>query len=171
MYCPTCGKENTGGERFCRSCGMKLETIARVAAAEAAGLPVRDLEARADRRPLRMPLPVVGFVLFMTGTLFAYLGADVFALHWVVVLATITLIFGMGLLGVGTMTANRPRRLRESRPETSPFDSNRSPEIQSGPARAAIPEPAASVTENTTRHLDAEKEPMVERVRDTQQTL
>jgi hypothetical protein len=27
MYCPNCGKENSVGQKFCRACGLELETI------------------------------------------------------------------------------------------------------------------------------------------------
>lgn len=29
MYCPNCGKTNSGDQKFCRSCGMQLELVVK----------------------------------------------------------------------------------------------------------------------------------------------
>ncbi|MGH9760469.1 MAG: zinc-ribbon domain-containing protein, partial [Blastocatellia bacterium] len=78
MYCPNCARENSGSEKFCRSCGLKLDFISRVAAAEAAGLNKRAIKGSEEpsleeRKPAsRVFLP--GFLMFMAGTLVAFLG-------------------------------------------------------------------------------------------------
>src|SRR6185436_12458013 len=33
MHCPSCGAETTLEQRFCRSCGMDLETVSKLVAA------------------------------------------------------------------------------------------------------------------------------------------
>jgi len=32
MFCPNCGKENQADQKFCRSCGLKLDAVLRVVA-------------------------------------------------------------------------------------------------------------------------------------------
>jgi hypothetical protein len=54
MYCPNCGKENSGGQRFCRSCGLSLQTLTRVLGEELAtskteGRPVEVMEGDHQR--------------------------------------------------------------------------------------------------------------------------
>jgi len=33
MHCPSCGTDTTLEQRFCRSCGMDLETVSKLVAA------------------------------------------------------------------------------------------------------------------------------------------
>ena len=174
MYCPNCARENSGSENFCRSCGLKLDFISRVAAAEAAGLHKRAIKSSEEpsldaRKPAsRGVLP--GFLMFMAGTLVAFLGAEVLDVHGVVVAGVILVILGLCAIGLGSLGFQGilPKRNRFPEldgPDTSPLDET------SAVSYRELSEPTASITEHTTKHLEASPESSGERPRDTQPTL
>jgi hypothetical protein len=53
MYCPNCGRTNTPGQKFCRSCGLSLEKIAQEIAeqlpAEEVGKHLQDRQRGVER--------------------------------------------------------------------------------------------------------------------------
>jgi hypothetical protein len=166
MYCPNCAKENSGREKYCRSCGLHLEFVSKVAAAEAAGLRKRtanhyDVESLLERTPsTRALLP--GFLMVMAGTLVAYLGNEVFAIHGIAVAGIILLILGLCFIGYRALSPKRARSYELSGPATAPLDES------PVPLSLALPDAAPSVTEHTTKQLDTAPERVAERPRDAQ---
>ena len=78
MYCPNCGKQTSAKEKFCRSCGMSLQTISQIlaehrTAAEAGKSPAEIVELTAQqleqpvRRRLRRRLLIVAAALPLIG--------------------------------------------------------------------------------------------------------
>jgi hypothetical protein len=158
MYCPNCAKENSGSEKYCRSCGLRLEFISKVAAAEAAGLSKRSIKSiekstgNTPYGPFRSPaLFLQGFLIMMAGVLLAYLGKDVLVAHWVNVVGVIAVISGLSVIGYSQL-ARRPSLPSPDSPDTSPLDEVPESFI------TALPEPAPSVTEHTTKHLEPSPE-------------
>src|SRR5262245_4749293 len=75
MYCPRCGKENLAGQRFCNSCGLKLEAISTALAQESPASR-EDLVIgvfRGGRTVWQDPL-VYAFVLIAAGMVLGFFG-------------------------------------------------------------------------------------------------
>ena len=163
MFCPNCGIESEPNRKFCRSCGLSLETISQVLAGQApviqpAGEPLTPQQpVDGDRQKMKR----WGFIIMMGGLLlaallgilggaFSNLDSDLGGF--------IASLAGLGgvvfLAGIGTMiyslllpkTAFRfqPRNQTALPPVQQPLN------IQSDYGRM----PASSVTENTTELLD-----------------
>ncbi|HYL99470.1 MAG TPA: DUF3040 domain-containing protein [Blastocatellia bacterium] len=178
MYCPNCGKKNSGQEKYCRSCGLHLNVIIQVTGAEVAGLRKRSREIAEQsesesprgmlvRRPRMSPL---GFLIVMTGVLIAFLGGAAFSSHWIAVAGTLVMIIGMIVLGLQAMNAGNSRRRALGAGGPADFDESTVPERNLVPGGQLYPAPP-SITEVTTRSLDAGLEVSNEKSRDTQPAL
>jgi len=164
MYCPGCGKENPEGRRFCRSCGLSFQSIAPVLAGEidetgTEGRPVSRVQA-AWQNPF-----IYAMFLIVLGLIIGAVGNSLLSSERTVDIGTIIALLGVGLLGFkGVMLiVAPPRQQARAKPK------KRAEEPRSKPAQLSS-EPA-SVTENTTRHLEANVEPDKPKSRDTQPTL
>lgn len=158
MYCPNCGKENNGEQRFCRACGLGLRSISDALASELSAPGTTEMAiqgAPALQSKWRNPL-LFGFFLLTLGLTIIILGKKVFGEQLVADIGTFLSVLGIGFLiykGISLLrsqpaTSSRANILPEatlSFPETKPTK-----ELSPASPDAAPP----SVTEHTTRHFE-----------------
>jgi hypothetical protein len=157
MYCPNCATENKEDTKFCRACGTNLSLVPKAITGQ---LKLSRQEKRAEERSSRGRLGQGITQLFM-GLGFALvamaLGLSQQGQGWWYWM----LIPAFSLLGKGV--ADVVLGLQEQKKQQAAFPKPAPPVIESarrtGEVIAAsqreIPIPPPSVTETTTRHLDA----------------
>jgi hypothetical protein len=169
MYCPNCGNENAEGRRFCRSCGLSLQSIAPASAGESPTnvegeedwvQPVSRMQA-AWQNPLIYALLLIVFGVIM-GAVSERAPLRSQTAHDI---GTIIALLGVGLLGLkGVMLIVAPPR--PAAPAKRVMPAEQTSELRPVPLSAEPP----SVTDNTTRQLDSSVESLKERSRNTQPT-
>jgi len=170
MYCPNCGKENPEARRFCRSCGLSLQSIAPASAGESPTnvegeedwvQPVSRMQA-AWQNPLIYALLLIVFGVIM-GAVSERAPLRSQTAHDI---GTIIALLGVGLLGLkGVMLIVAPPS--HSPPVKRVMQVEQTSQLKPSLLSAEPP----SVTENTTRQLDASLDVRSEKPRDTQPTL
>jgi hypothetical protein len=168
MYCPNCGKENAEGRRFCRSCGLSLQTTAP---ALAGGSPTPGVDESSVEPVSRMqaawqnPL-IYALLLIVFGVIMGAVSEWALRSQTAHDIGTIIALLGVGLLGLKgvMMIVATPR---PAPPAKRVIQVEQTSELKPGLLSAEPP----SVTENTTRQLDASVEGGKEGSRDTQPTL
>lgn len=166
MYCPNCGKENAEGRRFCRSCGLSLQAIPPALAGgspseseDRSVEPVSGLQA-AWRNPL-----IYALLLIVFGVIMGAVGERALRSQTAHDIGIIIALMGVGLLGLkGVMLIVAPPG--HSPPAKRVMQVEQTSELK---PRLLSAEPP-SVTENTTRQLDASVDSRNEKSRDTQPT-
>jgi hypothetical protein len=146
-FCPSCGAENAGAVRFCRTCGKPVARNELPSELE-----VLRLTANASASQIEI---VLGLGLCLITLLITLL----------MILFTSSLkgiIFGWSVLGVGELLGIfylllGLRRLRQSLTSSNqpPEQPSAMPRAISGQERAALPPPPASVTEGTTELINS----------------
>jgi zinc ribbon protein len=170
VYCPDCGKANPVGQKFCRSCGLSLKPVSQALAGEVvpadASLASRTVVVQGAQRFWQNPL-IYALMLILLGIVIGGVGERVFQAKTVSDIGTIIALLGVGLLGFkGVMLVIAPPR-SSARSEGVAEEFEDSYEPGAGLLSAEPP----SVTENTTRQLDANVEREKEKSRDTKPTL
>ena len=172
MYCPDCGKANPVGQKFCRSCGLSLKPVSQALSGEvvpaAASLTSRASSAgpvQSEQGFWQNPL-IYALLLILLGIVIGGVGERVFQAKTVSDIGTIVALLGIGLLGFkGVMLVIAPpRSSARSERAAEEFENSYEP----GPGLLSAEPP--SVTENTTRQLDATIDREKEKSRDTQPT-
>lgn len=180
MFCPKCGKENPEPQRFCTSCGLRLETILSALTDESGtsqdSLTVRQLDKRAGLQDAQRRLgglnPLIyGFILIAAGLLIGAIGYKVFSektlgdVGTLVALVGVLVIFLKGIFLVIPInsTAERSRDEHRHDEEFKPPSSDEAPALLSG-------EPP-TITEHTTKQLERGRENPADTSRTTQPTL
>jgi hypothetical protein len=167
MYCPNCGKENPEGRRFCRSCGLSLQAIAPAPAGESPTTSAEEISVQPDSRvqaAWQNPL-IYALLLIVLGITVAVAGDKALSSQTTQDIGTIIALLGVGLLGLkGVMLIVAPPR--HAPPAKRVMQVEQTSELKPTLLSAEPP----SVTENTTRQLDASVDSRNERSRDTQPT-
>src|SRR5437868_6639037 len=101
MYCPNCGKENSDEQKFCRSCGLTLQTISQAMADELP--PTTTDERRVEsvswlQKGWQNPL-IYALLLILLGIIITLIGNKGFSDSKVGDIGTIISLAGVGLLG------------------------------------------------------------------------
>lgn len=161
MHCPSCGAETTLEQRFCRSCGMDLETVSKLVAAHSSPESLRlekSLTEKANRQRMYQSFKwgMTCFILGMaTLATVKTLGFDkTFNLG-----PLLLLFVGMFIMFYGGVLAPMRERASSSRNLPGPGSTSELPETETTkelPA-ARVPVPVASVTERTTQLIATEK--------------
>jgi hypothetical protein len=166
MYCPNCGSQSTGNLKYCRSCGTDLGVVSQALTGQLApAAPSRpgrkhgqkDVEPPQIDSAVRTAFVGVAFFFVSLAVLF-FAPAGRIWWFWLLIPAFISLGKGIGeyfkwkeLQGNATRTPAGqeyqppPPQYLSPPPETGRFDTPNSFEKA----------PPPSVTEDTTRHLDA----------------
>jgi Predicted membrane protein len=156
MHCPNCGKQSTMDQKFCRSCGMSLETVSKAVASHQSApgsyeQPVKD-ESRALRR---MGIMLFwGIVVLLLGGVL--LGIDKRLLHNDLVgMIGLVMVIAGPILSMYAVISPMWQQASKSAPVTEPkitieLESN----MRTPPE--GLPAPPPSITEQTTNTLEIE---------------
>jgi hypothetical protein len=150
LFCPSCGSENPQEQRFCRNCGLHIQTIAQVVAHQ-----VNARQAHPALSKLAEPKTILqnplfyAFLLVILGMCVSGIGKRIIGEQGIVDVGTILSFIGVTffvLRGIFMF-----QRLRFSRP---------APEVPKADTTRELPhlieakEPPPSITEFTTRTFD-----------------
>jgi len=154
MYCPKCGIQNNDEPKFCRGCGENLKVISQAMTRRLPAFLARKMDAYIDSKNRRLRSESIGSGV--VGSIFIFLGLyDVIGTGAAWANEWLNLAFGcfMLLLGLWDHMVYKRSLSTEARivqmPAASTTEGLRPHDA------AQIVEPSASVTESTTRQLDA----------------
>ena len=160
MHCPSCGAETTLEQRFCRSCGMDLETVSKLVARHSSPEALKLEKSHTERASQqRMYQSFKYGMICFVGGMAALAITKTLAFDKIFNLAPLLLLFaGMGIMLYGVLTSMRDRvssskRLPGLRPTSELPETETTKELPS----ARVPVPVASVTERTTQLIATEK--------------
>jgi hypothetical protein len=161
MYCPNCGSQNAEGTKFCRTCGANLSLVPQALTGQ---LPPEDRYSRrrrkrhGDGRPpnlghgITQTFTGLGF-LFVALSISLFFPGGKFWWFWMLIPA-----FAMLGKGVAEIVSARTAWQQSHGNQTT---ANMPPRRQTGelpPEPPGFTLPPPSVTEDTTRHLDPNKD-------------
>ena len=161
MHCPSCGAETTLEQRFCRSCGMDLESVSKLVAAHSSPETLKlekSLTEKANRQRMYQSFKwgMTCFILGMaTLATVKTLGFDkTFNLG-----PLLLLFVGMFIMFYGGVLAPMRERASSSRKLPGLGSTSELPETETTKEllAARAPVPVASVTERTTQLIATEK--------------
>jgi hypothetical protein len=159
MHCPSCGAETTLEQRFCRSCGMDLETVGKLVAAHSSPEKLKlekSLTEKASRQRMYQSLKW-GMICFILG-MAALATTKTLALDKAFNLGPLFLLFmGMGLMLYGVLSpmrdhASKSRKVLDSGRTGELHEAEATKELMSAPVPVSVP----SITERTTQLLATE---------------
>ena len=156
MYCPQCGLQNNDDTKFCRSCGENLKVVSQAMTRRLPAFLVRKMDAYIERRNAGLRRESIGLTIL--GCLFIFLGFyDVIGngaswrSEW------FNVAFGCFMLFLGLWDHTVYKRTLSLDVKVIKMGGS-STTNELPPINAAhIVEPPASVTESTTRELNAVK--------------
>jgi hypothetical protein len=161
MYCPNCGNKNSAGQKFCRTCGLALETIAQSLAEQ---LPSKLDESLQERKERLEKLGVAALSVFGLGLLSFILYGVFYKLMMTQgkILAGLAMLGLIVMLGCGLLSVILFARANELKEASAKRRVIEPAELPPGePTRELLPEappePVFSVVERTTERLFAEK--------------
>ena len=161
MHCPSCGAETSLDQRFCRSCGMDLETVSKLVAAHSSPETLKlekSLSEKATQKRMYQSIKW-GMICFILG-MAALATTKTLGLDKVFNLGPLFLLFmGMGIMLYGAVLFPMRERASSSRKLPGPGSSSELPEteITKELPAARVSVPVASVTERTTQLIATEK--------------
>jgi hypothetical protein len=157
MFCPKCATQNVDGASYCRACGANISLVPQALTGQ---LPTSE-PSPSDyyaRRRRRSPSPEYAARSLITGVAFAVTAFMVFkfspgsAHWWFWLLLPAIMLFGRGFSELFRLNGRRKEPQRIAGPT---LNAVRPPDLRT-PQTGELMTPVASVTEGTTRHLDAD---------------
>lgn len=160
MHCPSCGVETTLEQRYCRSCGMDLETVSKLVASHSSPEALKlekALTRKADQQ--RMYQSLKWGMIFLIFGMAVLTTVKTLALDKTFNLFGALLLFiSMGLMCYSVLAPMRDRALRSVKFPKGVDTSELSPtEAAKDLPPVRVPVPAASITERTTQLISTEK--------------
>ena len=176
MYCPQCAAQNADGAKFCRSCGLKLETVA-LALSEESKPPTKKKKKESEpetaqdwiEKRIKGAKGITGGAILLLVSLLIGIAMALFIPHevpwmlvWIVFFGWMACWGGIELAnGIGNLLEAKSRlRLMELMGKERATDSTSQQLSPASVPQAIIDAPALtlspslSVTEGTTRELD-----------------
>ena len=159
MHCPSCGAETTLEQRFCRSCGMDLETVSKLVVAHSSPETLKvekSLTKKAAQRRMYQSFKwsVIFFILGMA----SLAATKTLGFAKVYNLGPLFLVFlGMGLMLFGALSPMRDRA-SSLRSLPGPGSTSELPEVETTKElpSARVPVSVPSITERTTQLIATE---------------
>jgi len=151
MYCPNCGKENPEEPRFCRACGLGLQTISQVLVNELSATKSDDssLEiVEPEQKRWRNPL-LYGFLMLLLGMAIVIFGKKIAVEQLIADIGTLIALLGIGLFAFKGVSLIRAQSISSPQSKTL-LEAKPTTELPP----ALPPGEPASVTERTTRHFE-----------------
>ena len=160
MHCPSCGAETTIDQRFCRSCGMDLETVSKLVAAHSSPEALKlekALSKKSNQRRMYQSMKF-GLSMFILGMALLFITKTLEFPKSFNLVGGLFLFLAMGLMVYSVLTpmrdgGSRSRKLPASGKTSELPEAETTKEL---PA-ARVPVPVASVTERTTQLIATEK--------------
>ena len=151
MFCPKCGSENSQEQRFCRKCGLHLQTIAQVVAHQVnASKTQQALSNFAESRTIWHNPVVYGLFLLVLGMIVSAIGkSGLVQGQGIVDVGTILSIIGVVFFIMKGLFMFQQLRFSQMQTELKKADTTR--EL---PHLLEEKEPPPSITEFTTRNFD-----------------
>jgi hypothetical protein len=172
MFCPRCATENANNASFCRACGADLRLVPQALTghlpATVSGAQTDVLAKRKEPSPARLDriferiFVGLAFLAIVLGGLFFFRGGFMIWI-WFIIPAFASIGSGIGSYlryreerRQGSLSeAQAPERLRAAETNAAPPALLARDTSEMFSLSSSVPPP--SVTENTTRHLDAER--------------
>jgi hypothetical protein len=154
MHCPSCGAQTTLEQRFCRSCGMDMETVSKLVLAHSSPEKLKletSLTEKARRQRMYRSFKY-GLMCFIVG-MAALAGTRTLGFDKIYNLGPLFLLFaGMGVMFFGALSLKGDRVLKS----TKILDPGRTGELHEVEetkefSSARVPVSVPSVTERTTQ--------------------
>lgn len=163
MYCPNCGKTSAKDQKFCRTCGLRLQVISQALAEELTASGVEDCSIKSGQGFSKWDyrLLIGGFILMMAGALVGIVGKKIIFDSTIAGVGALYALIGIAVMCFPFLRMFAPKKRRPVPAPESKADSE-------AEARA-LREPMSSVTEHTTRQL--EEAAAVKTARDTNPAL
>jgi|KBSMisStaDraftv2_1062788.scaffolds.fasta_scaffold14325_3 hypothetical protein len=153
MYCPNCASENSEEQRFCRTCGLHLQTISQVVSHQIRSIQKTDSAIKAFCEPKNIwqnPL-LYGFFLVLMGLLVVTIGKKIIGEQLIADIGTLISLSGIAVFILkGVFLVQRSQRSGSTEPTP---DFTRADTTTELPHLIEAKEPP-SVTEFTTRNFD-----------------
>lgn len=148
MFCPNCGSESgTAAQRFCRSCGLRLDTIDQVVRKELEESKVQPV-TRSWLRIIFLTAWHYGLFLLALGMVITGVGTKIVNEQLIADIGTLMSVLGVGLL------VSRGILLLKDAAHSSSHEPSKADTTTELPPRQLEPKEQPSVTEFTTRQLD-----------------
>ena len=148
MFCPNCGSESGTTQRFCRSCGLRLDTIDQVVRQELQESKVQPV-TRSWLRIIFITAWHYGLFLLALGMVITGVGKKIVNEQLIADIGTLLSVLGVGLLVSRGILLLKDAGHSASLPEPPKADTTT--ELT---ARQLESKEQPSVTEFTTHHLD-----------------
>jgi hypothetical protein len=154
IHCPSCGKEATAEQQFCRQCGMSLGSVSKLVAAHSG---VETIEKRsnverdlAEKRIVRKMFNwmITGIIILGIGILMLVLTKSFNPGEWFKLCASFLLLAGTGIAVAGFFRAIKEGLDLQSKAAPNPLP-KAEPTKYLPEERTAVPMP--SITERTTQ--------------------
>ncbi len=161
MYCPNCGKTNSGEQKFCRSCGLGLEKVVQALVHQ---LPATDPATEIDenlrerQRKVELGLKILG-----TGVVSLFVLVLLWVFIYKIIIVQGKVAVGLGFLGLilGLVAFILLLLYRESLLNASKQTLPQGASFPPAETAKLLPEPSfepiPSVTERTTELLTVER--------------
>lgn len=155
MHCPSCGAETTIEQRYCRSCGMDLETVSKLVTAHSSPEALKR-EKSLTKKAIQQRM----YQSFKWGVIFFILGMASLATTKTLGFAKVfnlgplfLLFLGMGIMLFGALSPMRDHRALQSRKALPPRLTGELHEAEATKelASARVPVSVPSITERTTQ--------------------
>jgi zinc ribbon protein len=157
MYCPNCAAQNNDGVSYCRACGTNLSLISRAITGKIPGYAGRRGHRDERRRPpdfghgLMKLFGGMGFIVAAIALAVSGMGQGWW--FWLFIPAFAGLGKGLAEMIMARDAQKKALATPTTTPTTAPQPARVTGELPPQPDFSRMPQP--SITEDTTRHLDA----------------
>lgn len=161
MHCPNCAQPATADQQFCRSCGMSLETVAKLVA-EHSSTPI-EAQAKVDQLALERAITLSmynwikwGLILIGLGVFLAVLNKNLEVGKTLSILTSVVILSGVGVAAAGVLKSIKHETLLPAGQGKNKLSGSRDTKsLPTNPIPGSLP----SVTERTTQLIGVEEAP------------